>query len=177
MKKINLALFLLVISGLFISAQVREIKGKVTSGETGNPISGVKVSVKNTSNHTLTDNYGKYSILAGAKDILVFNFAGYKKTETEVGIRKIINVVLKSEIDFLAVEESEVMVDKVGIRKLELGMESLTPEQQICIKLFYLEKRSYVEISSQTGFELKKVKSNIQNGKRNLKLFMEKHGE
>lgn len=120
MKKINLALFLLVISGLFISAQVREITGKVTSGETGNPISGVKVSVKNTSNHTLTDNYGKYSILAGAKDILVFNFAGYKNTEIEVGIRKIINVVLKSEIDFLVVEESEVMVDKVGIRKSEI---------------------------------------------------------
>jgi len=71
-------------------------------------------------------------------------------------------------------EEQELEED---IRKLELGMESLTPEQQTCIKLFYLEKRSYIEISNQTGFELKKVKSYIQNGKRNLKLFMEKHSE
>ena len=63
------------------------------------------------------------------------------------------------------------------IRKLESGMESLTPEQQTCIKLFYLEKRCYAEISDQTGFELKKVKSYIQNGKRNLKLFMQKHHE
>ena len=71
-------------------------------------------------------------------------------------------------------EEQELEED---IRKLELGMESLTPEQQTCLKLFYLEKRSYIEISNQTGFELKKVKSYIQNGKRNLKLFMEKRSE
>jgi len=115
MKKINLALFLLVISGLFISAQVGEITGKVTSSETGSPISGVKVSVKNTSNHTLTDNYGKYSILAGAKDVLIFNFAGYKKSEIEVGIKKVINVALKSEVEFVAEEEPKVMMDKVGI--------------------------------------------------------------
>lgn len=112
MKKINLALFLLVISGLFISAQVREITGKVISGETGNPISGVKVSVKNTSNHTLTDNHGKYSIFAGAKDVLVFSFAGYKKKEFEVGIRKVINVALISEVDFLAEETSEILMDE-----------------------------------------------------------------
>ena len=41
---------------------------------------------------------------------------------------------------------------------------------KICIKLFYLEDKSYQEIAIQTGWELKKVKSDIQNGKRNLKL-------
>ncbi len=117
MKKIKLALILLVISVSFISAQVREITGKVTSGETGNPITGVKVSVKSTSKHTLTDNYGKYSILAGSKDVLVFNFAGYKKKEIEVGIRKEINVVLKSEVEFVAEEDSEVMMDMVSTYK------------------------------------------------------------
>jgi RNA polymerase sigma-70 factor (ECF subfamily) len=36
--------------------------------------------------------------------------------------------------------------------------------------LFYLEKKSYQEISEETGFSMMQVKSYIQNGKRNLKI-------
>jgi RNA polymerase sigma factor (sigma-70 family) len=50
----------------------------------------------------------------------------------------------------------------------------LNKEQQVCITLFYLEKKSYQEITEQTNFTLMQVKSHIQNGKRNLKLLMEK---
>src|SRR5882757_134177 len=46
----------------------------------------------------------------------------------------------------------------------------LNKEQQLCITLFYLEKKSYQEITAQTHFTLMQVKSHIQNGKRNLKL-------
>jgi RNA polymerase sigma-70 factor (ECF subfamily) len=40
--------------------------------------------------------------------------------------------------------------------------------------LFYLEKKSYQEIAENTGFTLMQVKSHIQNGKRNLKLLLDK---
>jgi RNA polymerase sigma factor (sigma-70 family) len=50
----------------------------------------------------------------------------------------------------------------------------LNKEQQVCITLFYLEKKSYQEITDQTSFSLLQVKSYIQNGKRNLKLLIEK---
>jgi RNA polymerase sigma-70 factor (ECF subfamily) len=50
----------------------------------------------------------------------------------------------------------------------------LNKEQQLCVTLFYLEKKSYQEITAQTNFSLLQVKSHIQNGKRNLKLLMEK---
>jgi RNA polymerase sigma factor (sigma-70 family) len=50
----------------------------------------------------------------------------------------------------------------------------LNKEQQVCITLFYLEKKSYQEITEQTQFSLLQVKSHIQNGKRNLKILMEK---
>ena len=50
----------------------------------------------------------------------------------------------------------------------------LNKEQQVCITLFYLEKKSYQEIAAQTQLSLLQVKSHIQNGKRNLKLLMEK---
>ena len=54
------------------------------------------------------------------------------------------------------------------------ALEELGKEQKLCVTLFYLDKKSYQEIASNTGFTLMQVKSHIQNGKRNLKLLMEK---
>ena len=54
------------------------------------------------------------------------------------------------------------------------SLEELGKEQKLCVTLFYLDKKSYQEIASGTGFTLMQVKSHIQNGKRNLKLLMEK---
>ncbi|HEY4060529.1 MAG TPA: sigma-70 family RNA polymerase sigma factor [Puia sp.] len=57
---------------------------------------------------------------------------------------------------------------------MEQSLQELGKEQKGCVILFYLEKRSYQEIAAATGFSLMQVKSHIQNGKRNLKLIMEK---
>jgi len=57
---------------------------------------------------------------------------------------------------------------------LEQALQELPPEQQDCIALFYLQKKSYQQVSAQTGFTLLQVKSYIQNGKRNLKRAIEK---
>ena len=54
------------------------------------------------------------------------------------------------------------------------SLEELGKEQKQCVILFYLEKKSYQEIAAGTGFSLMQVKSHIQNGKRNLKLSIEK---
>ena len=58
---------------------------------------------------------------------------------------------------------------------LQLALQELPPEQRQCIELFYLQQKSYKEISALTGCDLNKVKSYIQNGKRNLKLYLEKN--
>jgi len=53
----------------------------------------------------------------------------------------------------------------------------LKDEQKECIRLFYYENRCYNEIASYLGLDEKKVKSHLQNAKRNLKLCLEeKHG-
>jgi RNA polymerase sigma-70 factor (ECF subfamily) len=52
---------------------------------------------------------------------------------------------------------------------LHNALASLKEKQRICVELMYLEEKSYQEISGITGYTLKEVKSNIQNGKRNLK--------
>lgn len=58
--------------------------------------------------------------------------------------------------------------------QLEEALEELSAEQRQCVILFYLQKRSYQQISDLTGYSLMQVKSYIQNGKRNLKLLMDK---
>lgn len=59
---------------------------------------------------------------------------------------------------------------------MERCIERLPDEQRISIELFYLEQKCYMEVANMTGFDLNKVKSYIQNGKRNLKICMEKNG-
>ena len=54
-------------------------------------------------------------------------------------------------------------------------MEKLKQEQYSCIRLFYYENCCYKEIAGKLGIEEKKVKSYIQNGKRNLKICLEQN--
>lgn len=63
------------------------------------------------------------------------------------------------------------------LQLMEKGIENLNTDQRKCIELFYLDSKSYQEIADLTGYSMLNVKSHIQNGKRNLKIFMEKnHG-
>lgn len=57
--------------------------------------------------------------------------------------------------------------------RLQEALKRLKEDQRICVSLFFLEKKSYQEIAAEHGFDIKQVKSNIQNGKRNLRLIME----
>ena len=59
---------------------------------------------------------------------------------------------------------------------LKKALKQLKPEQKKCIELFYFNEKSYKEIVKITGFPDKKVKSYIQNGKRNLKIILQKIG-
>lgn len=60
------------------------------------------------------------------------------------------------------------------IELMQDTLKELNPEQKQCVTLFYLEKKSYQQVSEETGYNLLQVKSYIQNGKRNLKLLIEK---
>ena len=70
-----------------------------------------------------------------------------------------------------------VMEKEENFQKLEKCIASLSDEQRTMIKLFYLEGKCYNEIVEITGLEWNHVRSSIQNGRRNLKLCMEKKSE
>jgi RNA polymerase sigma factor (sigma-70 family) len=63
------------------------------------------------------------------------------------------------------------------ISKMESTLPSLKYNQRECLKMFYLEGKSYADIANELSFSLKDVKSHIQNGKRNLKIKMEENNE
>jgi RNA polymerase sigma-70 factor (ECF subfamily) len=72
-------------------------------------------------------------------------------------------------------ESNQVHIEKdKTLDKLAVALQQLNKEQQLCVTLFYLEKKSYQQISELSSFSILQVKSHIQNGKRNLKIIMER---
>jgi len=69
--------------------------------------------------------------------------------------------------------------DKVELEEklslMEKGIQALNAEQRTCVELFYLKEMSYQQVAEQTGYSMLQVKSFIQNGKRNLRIFMDHH--
>jgi len=61
------------------------------------------------------------------------------------------------------------------LKVMEKCMDTLPEEQKVSVDLFYLQEKCYKEVADITGYEMLKVKSYIQNGKRNLKICMEKN--
>lgn len=60
-----------------------------------------------------------------------------------------------------------------NLSRLEKCIQKLVDGQKQCVEMFYLQEKCYQEISSSMGYDMNKVKSYIQNGKRNLKICME----
>lgn len=60
------------------------------------------------------------------------------------------------------------------LSRMEACLQTLPPEQRTCLTLFYLDRKSYVEVADLTGYDLKHVKSYLQNGRRMLKLCLSK---
>lgn len=83
-----------------------------------------------------------------------------------------------TERHLLAVEEEpgtqSLLQNDQTMELMSEALEELSEEQRRCVNLFYLQKKSYQEVSVTTGFTMMQVKSYIQNGKRNLKLLIEK---
>jgi RNA polymerase sigma factor (sigma-70 family) len=89
------------------------------------------------------------------------------KQTTELNDR--FSAAANSETDWQALIQNNHTLDL-----MQSALAELNPEQYQCVTLFYLQKKSYQEISAETGFNMLQVKSYIQNGKRNLKILIEK---
>lgn len=91
--------------------------------------------------------------------------------------KKNITIPVTENIFALADEKEDKITaanKELSLNNLEASILLLNKEQQDCITLFFLHKKSYQEIIEQTGYNALQVKSNIQNGKRKLKILMQR---
>ena len=118
-KKIN-SLFriclVLALLGLFVTqsyAQSKTITG-VVKDQTGEPLIGVNVMEKGTTNGTITDVDGKYSVaLTSRTPVLVFSYIGYLTQEIPVSGKQVVNVTMREDSE----ELDEVVVIGYGTAK------------------------------------------------------------
>lgn len=101
--------------------------------------------------HSLTRNYCLMQLRANKESPMEENIDAFMESEDELHL-----------FDDFEIDNR--------LNRLEPCLEKLNAEQQQTVKLFYLEAKCYKEIAEITNFEEKKVKSYIQNGKRNLKI-------
>ena len=116
--------------------------------------------------HKYEVEYFKSWIYMIAKNHCLMKLRGNKAIAVELNEQ--ITPAVNDSVD----HTERVEKDKL-LAKMQDAIEKLNPQQQQCVNLFYLQKKSYAEIAEITGLTMLQVKSNLQNGKRNLKLMME----
>lgn len=123
LKKIALALIALVGAAVMVSAQNKQISGKVTDAN-GDPVPGASVLLRGTTTGTVTNLDGTYVLSAAPTDVLEFTFFGMKSQNVTVGDHTVINVTMQD--DSMALDE--VVVTAMGISRSEktLGYSATT---------------------------------------------------
>ena len=115
MKKFLLAFWLTLIACV-VQAQESTITGAVSSAEDGSPMPGVNIVLKGTTQGTVTDQEGKYSLMVPTTGgILIFSFIGMDTEEVEISGKSAVNVSMK--IDVMQLEE--VVVNAIGETRSE----------------------------------------------------------
>ena len=116
--------------------------------------------------HKYQVEYFKSWIYIIAKNYCLMQLRGNKNFTVEL------NEQITPVEDFNVNKNDLIEKDRL-LNKMQEAIKQLNPEQQQCVTLFYLQKKSYAEVAAITGFSMLHVKSHLQNGKRNLKLKMD----
>jgi TonB-linked SusC/RagA family outer membrane protein len=104
---------LLVLLAAFVQVAMAQLTGVVKDEKDNTPMIGVSVLVKGTSNGTITDTEGKFSLNAAQGQVIQFSFVGYATQEITVGDQTTISVLMKEDATAL----NEVVVTALGISK------------------------------------------------------------
>ncbi|MBN1387955.1 MAG: sigma-70 family RNA polymerase sigma factor [Bacteroidales bacterium] len=80
---------------------------------------------------------------------------------------------MENDFQMHPVDKSDINNDEI----LEKCIEQLKADQRNCVRLFYYDNKCYREIAGLLKMDEQKVKSHLQNAKRNLKICMEKNYE
>ncbi|PLX25504.1 MAG: hypothetical protein C0599_00440 [Salinivirgaceae bacterium] len=153
MKKSTLLLILVLFVSSFTWAQ-KTVTGVVKDFD-GNTLPGVNIVIKGTTQGTISDIQGQYSIKVPGNDaILVFSSISYMTEEVPVGDKTEINVTLMNDIEAL----SEVVVVGYGVQKKSLVTGAISKvnaedleTQQVRVEQALQGKTAGVHIMQESG--------------------------
>lgn len=113
MSRMTFLLGICLATALTAAAQ-RTITGKILSGEDQTALPGVNILIKGTTNGTISDVDGNYSIdVSSGSDVIIFSFVGFLTQEVQVSDRSTIDISLGTDARHL----SEVVVTALGIER------------------------------------------------------------
>ncbi|MEL7585232.1 MAG: SusC/RagA family TonB-linked outer membrane protein [Prolixibacteraceae bacterium] len=113
MKKCLLLIFLLCLGLTQVQAQRRTLTGLVKEKASGEPLPGVTVQERGTTNGTVTDSSGEFQLEVETGATLIFSFIGMEPVERRTGESNRIDVILETATE----QVDEVVVTAMGIRK------------------------------------------------------------
>ncbi len=112
-KTMQCIVLLLFSVTLLYGQDTRRVSGTITDSN-GDAIPGVSIRVKSTTNGTLTDIDGNYSLNVSDADVLVFSYVGYETQEVRVGSQSTISIAMQDGIEL-----NEVIVVGYGSQRIE----------------------------------------------------------
>ncbi|WP_375584749.1 TonB-dependent receptor plug domain-containing protein [Cyclobacterium xiamenense] len=123
-----------LLQGSFLLAQQRTVSGTITSTEDGEVLPGVSIVIEGTSNGTVSDLEGNYSLdVPGPNAVLLFSFIGFGTRSEQVGNRQTLNIALSPEAGDL----DEFIVTAFGIsqEKKSLGYSAQSIDSEAITKM------------------------------------------
>ena len=123
MKKKLIFLFLIsLLLPIYLSAQEKQVSGKVIESETGEPLPGATIQIENSTRGVTTDIDGSFEIRATSTDKLVVSFLGLQSQTITVGAQTYLEITMKAA----ASELDEVTVVAFGKQKKESVVASIS---------------------------------------------------
>jgi len=124
-----LMIIALSISWFSVIAQVKTVTGTVTGGTDGSPLQGVSVKIKGTTQGTVTDAKGKFSLVANESQTLVFSYLGFQETEVDINNQNNLSVSLVASTDNKLNEVVVVGYGKLRRKDLTGAVSSIKPDR------------------------------------------------
>ncbi|MDR2969097.1 MAG: TonB-dependent receptor [Tannerellaceae bacterium] len=118
MKKLTFLFLCLLARVGLASAQNSQVTGVVISAENGEPVIGANIMEKGTTNGTVTDIDGRFTLSIAPNALLQISYIGYVTQEVAVGSNTALNIILKEDSETL---EDVVVIGYGVVRKKDLS--------------------------------------------------------
>ncbi len=139
----------------FVSAQQRTVTGKVSSNETNEALTGVTITVKNSTRATSTNSTGTFSILAEPNAVLIFTMVGFEAKEISVANKSSLDVVLgtatKAMDEVVVVGYGTVKKSDVTGAVVSLKASELTSGANVNVQQMLQGRAAGVQITQKSG--------------------------